>query len=75
MTLSLRVAPEKEAAFNEFYHHRYIAKLLAVVPESVTARRFAAHGIASSLKWFTACNSEGHLLARASQPYALSWAG
>jgi hypothetical protein len=47
------VAPEKEAAFNEFYHHRYIPKLLTVVPEIRCAHRYEEYGVAGSLKWFT----------------------
>jgi hypothetical protein len=53
MIVSLRVAPEKEAEFNEFYHHRYIPKLLEVVPEFTAARRYEEYGVAGSLKWFT----------------------
>jgi len=53
MIVSLQVAPEKEAEFNEFYHHRYIPKLLEVVPEMVCAHRFEEYGVAGSLKWFT----------------------
>lgn len=53
MIVSLRIAPEKEAAFNEFYHHRYIPKLLEVVPEIRVARRYEEYGVAGSLKWFT----------------------
>jgi hypothetical protein len=53
MIVSLRVAPEKEAEFNEFYHHRYIPKLLEVVPEFRAARRYEEYGVAGNLKWFT----------------------
>jgi len=53
MIVSLRIAPEKEAEFNEFYHHRYIPKLLEVVPEIRVARRYEEYGVAGSLKWFT----------------------
>jgi hypothetical protein len=53
MIVSLRIAPEKEAEFNEFYHHRYIPKLLEIVPEIQVARRYEEYGVAGSLKWFT----------------------
>lgn len=53
LIVSLRVAPEKEAEFNAFYHHRYIPKLLETVPEIVSARRYEEYGVAGSLKWFT----------------------
>jgi len=53
MIVSLRIAPEKEVEFNEFYHPRYIPKLLEVVPEIRVARRYEEYGVAGSLKWFT----------------------
>ncbi len=53
LIVGLRIAPEKEAEFNEFYHHRYIPKLLEVVPEIRVARRYEEYGVAGSLKWFT----------------------
>lgn len=53
MVVGLRIAPEKEADFNEFYHHRYIPQLLKVIPEFVSARRYEEYGVAGSLQWFT----------------------
>lgn len=52
MMLSLRVAPKDEAAFTEFYHHRYIPRLLEVAPEIVSARRYEEWGVEGSLAWF-----------------------
>lgn len=52
MMLTLRVAPKDEAAFTEFYHHRYIPRLLEVAPEIVTARRYEEWGVEGSLAWF-----------------------
>jgi hypothetical protein len=51
--VSLRIAPEQEAGFTEFYHHRYIPRLLEVAPEIVSARRFEEYGVAGSLRWFS----------------------
>ncbi|RUR84935.1 DUF4286 family protein [Chlorogloeopsis fritschii PCC 9212] len=53
MTVSLRVDPEAEAGFNEFYHHVYIPRLLEVIPELISARRYEEYGVEGSLKWFT----------------------
>ncbi|QHV00705.1 hypothetical protein [Synechocystis sp. CACIAM 05] len=53
LVISLRIAPAAEAAFTEFYHHHYIPKLLEVVPEITTARRYEEYGVAGSLKWFS----------------------
>ncbi|WLT38397.1 hypothetical protein NON20_00125 [Synechocystis sp. B12] len=53
LVISLRIAPAAEAAFTEFYHHHYIPKLLEVVPEIITARRYEEYGVAGSLKWFS----------------------
>lgn len=53
MIVSLRVDPEAEAGFNEFYHHVYIPKVLEVIPELISARRYEEYGVEGSLKWFT----------------------
>jgi hypothetical protein len=53
LIISLRIAPAEEAAFTEFYHHQYIPKLLEIVPEIITARRYEEYGVAGSLKWFS----------------------
>jgi hypothetical protein len=52
MIVSLTVDPEKEAEFNSFYHHRYIPKLLSVVPEIVSARRYEEFNVEGSLRWY-----------------------
>lgn len=53
MIVSLTVDPEKEAEFNDFYHHRYIPRLLDAVPELISARRYEEFNVEGSLRWFT----------------------
>lgn len=52
MTVTLRIAPEHEAAFTEFYHHRYIPALLSNVPEIKSVWRYEEFGVTGSLRWF-----------------------
>lgn len=53
MIVALSVDPDKEASFNDFYHHRYIPNLLRVVPEFVSAKRYEEFNVEGSLRWFT----------------------
>lgn len=52
MMLSLRVKPQEEAAFTDFYHHRYLPKVLELVPEITAVRRYEEWGVEGSLAWF-----------------------
>lgn len=52
MMLSLRVRPQDEAAFTEFYHHRYLPRVLELVPEIRAIRRYEEWGVEGSLAWF-----------------------
>lgn len=49
---TLRVAPQEEAAFTEFYHHRYLPRVLDLVPEIKCVRRYEEWGLEGSLAWF-----------------------
>lgn len=49
---TLRVVPQEEAAFTEFYHHRYLPRVLDLVPEIKTVRRYEEWGVEGSLAWF-----------------------
>jgi hypothetical protein len=51
--VSLQVQPKDEAAFTDFYHHAYIPRLLQVVPEITSARRYEEWGVEGSLAWFS----------------------
>ena len=52
MIVSLKIDPDREADFNEFYHHDYIPTLLRVVPEIESVWRFEEFGVTGSLRWF-----------------------
>lgn len=52
MLVTLRIAPAQEAAFNDFYHHRYLPRLLSCVPEIEAVWRFEEFGVSGSLRWF-----------------------
>jgi len=52
MMVTLRIAPAQEAAFNDFYHHRYIPKLLQIAPEIDAVWRYEEFGVVGSLRWF-----------------------
>jgi hypothetical protein len=52
MTVSLRLAPQDEAAFNDFYHHQYIPRLWENTSVFHSVRRFEEFGVAGSLRWF-----------------------
>jgi len=52
MTVTLRTAPEHEAGFNDFYHHRYIPALVRVAPEIEAVWRYEEFGVTGSLRWF-----------------------
>lgn len=52
IVVSLTVAPEDEADFTDFYHHRYIPKLLALFPEIDSARRYVEHNVDGSLRYY-----------------------
>lgn len=50
---TLRVPPRQEAEFTEFYHHRFLPRLLTLVPEVLSVRRYEEYGTSGSLRWFT----------------------
>ncbi|WP_204808035.1 hypothetical protein [Mycobacterium riyadhense] len=52
IVVGLTVAPEDEAEFTEFYHHRHIPKLLACFPEIVSARRYVEHNVDGTLRYY-----------------------
>lgn len=52
VVVNFSIAPEKEAEFTEFYHHRYLPALLAQVPAIRTIRRYEELGIGGTLRWY-----------------------
>lgn len=50
--VSLVVDHRKEADFNDFYHHEYIPKLLKVVPEIYSVKRYEEYNTNSSLRYY-----------------------
>lgn len=44
LLVSLKVAPEKEQEFNHWYQDLYIPKLLNLIPEFLSARRYVSTG-------------------------------
>jgi len=52
MLVNFSIAPEKEAEFTEFYHHRFLPALLAQVPEIKAIHRFEELGVGGSLRWY-----------------------
>jgi hypothetical protein len=52
MVVGLSVAPEQEAAFNEFYHHQFLPAMLRETPEILSIRRYEELGIGGSLRWY-----------------------
>lgn len=50
--VSLGVTAEKEAEFNEFYHHNYIPTLMKVIPEIESARRYQEHNVDGTLRYY-----------------------
>jgi hypothetical protein len=53
LLVSLTVAQEHEAEFNDFYHHAYIPKFLQVIPEFCTARRYVSTGDAQMRQYLS----------------------
>ncbi|WP_244941000.1 hypothetical protein [Legionella sainthelensi] len=51
--ISLNVSAEKEAEFNDFYHHFYIPNLLKVIPEIKFARRYEEHNVDGTLRYYS----------------------
>lgn len=51
--VSLSVDPEKEIEFNDFYHHYYIPKLIQIIPEINSVRRYQEHNVDGSIRY---CN-------------------
>lgn len=52
MVVSLCVPPEKEAEFNAFYHHSFLAAMLADCPEIKSIRRYEELGTSGTLRWY-----------------------
>ena len=50
--VSLSISPEKEADFNDFYHHRYIPNLMKIIPEIKFARRYQEHNVEGTLRYY-----------------------
>ncbi len=50
--VSFSVDTEKEVEFNDFYHHHYIPKLMSVVPEIESARRYQEHNVDGNLRYY-----------------------
>ncbi|MGQ9371904.1 hypothetical protein [Azospirillum sp. A39] len=51
--VALSVTPERETAFTDFYHHRYIPRLLEVFPEITGVRRYVEDNVDGSLRYYT----------------------
>jgi hypothetical protein len=52
IVVCLTVAPEDEAEFTDFYHHRYIPKLLGLFPEIASVRRYVEHNVDGTLRYY-----------------------
>lgn len=52
IVVCLAVAPEDEAEFTAFYHHRYIPKLMSLFPEIASARRYVEHNVDGTLRYY-----------------------
>ncbi|QBR83038.1 hypothetical protein E3983_00910 [Legionella israelensis] len=50
--VSLNIDSEKEAEFNDFYHHVYIPKLMDLVPEIESAKRYEEHNVDGTLRYY-----------------------
>lgn len=50
--VSLSITSEKEAEFNEFYHHRYIPNLMSIIPEIKSVRRYQEHNVDGTLRYY-----------------------
>lgn len=51
--ISLSVNTEKEAEFNSFYHHVYIPKLMEVIPEMESVRRYEENNVDGTLRYYS----------------------
>jgi hypothetical protein len=51
MVVTLSVPPEKEAEFNDFYHHRFLPAMLEDAPEIHSIRRYEESGVRGNLRW------------------------
>ena len=49
--VSLNVDIEKEAEFNDFYHHIYTPKLMEIVPELKWVRRYEEYNVIGTLRY------------------------
>lgn len=52
MVVSLSVPPEKEAEFNAFYQHTFLAAMLRDCPEIRSIRRYEEMGTSGTLRWY-----------------------
>lgn len=52
MIVNLSISPEEEAAFNEFYHHKFLPEMLKAVPQILSIRRYEELGIGGTLRWY-----------------------
>ncbi len=52
MVVSLSVPPEKEAEFNAFYQHSFLAAMLRDCPEIRSIRRYEELGTSGTLRWY-----------------------
>lgn len=50
--VGLSVNTEREAEFNQFYHHQYIPNIMRVIPELKLARRYQEHNVEGSLRYY-----------------------
>jgi len=50
--VNLSISHEKEAEFNDFYHHVYIPKLMEIIPEIETVRRYEEYNIDGLLRFY-----------------------
>jgi len=52
IVVAFRLDVEQEAAFSEFYHHRYLPALMRAAPAVRAARRYQEHHVTGSLKYY-----------------------
>jgi hypothetical protein len=52
IVVAFRLDVEQEAAFSEFYHHRYLPALMHAAPAIRATRRYQEHHVTGSLKYY-----------------------
>lgn len=52
LVVGLSVPPDKEPAFNEFYHHEFLPRLIDETPEFTRVIRYEEFGVGGTLRWY-----------------------